>query len=334
MKSVPEYRREKHEDDDREDKIVAELPDERRDIGSGDKRQFSVGVLFEELSDGEISGAAGASGIIGVVGVGSGDSEIQNCKVKNTEIKSNYTTAAGICAYTNTGYITIKSSNVENCDIYARFNAAGVGGFTRYYTIDGVNIKDTNIISEVRNAAGITNVGWTDTAITNCIVQNCKIGNTKQEASKGISTYGTGARNCGNVGGIVGYCQSSKITNCNVIDTKITNNYMNTGGIAGFVVSGPENITGCTVTNTNIIANDQNVGGIAGYFGNGSSSVKNNSVIGGSITAKGPFVGGIVGYDSNYNRNRRIYSKRYYYKCNRWISRRNIRSIFTKTYKM
>ena len=285
-------------------------------------------------SYGEISGAAGASGIIGVVGVGSGDSEIQNCKVKNTEIKSNYTTAAGICAYTNTGYITIKSSNVENCDIYARFNAAGVGGFTRYYTIDGVNIKDTNIISEVRNAAGITNVGWTDTAITNCIVQNCKIGNTKQEASKGISTYGTGARNCGNVGGIVGYCQSSKITNCNVIDSKISNSCMNTGGIAGEVISGPENITGCTVTNTNIIANDQNVGGIAGYFGNGSSSVKNNSVIGGSITAKGPFVGGIVGYDSNYNRNRRIYSKRYYYKCNRWISRRNIRSIFTKTYKM
>ena len=196
------------------------------------------------------------------------------------------------------------------------------------------NIKDTNIISEVRNAAGITNVGWNDTAITNCIVQNCKIGNTKQEATSSMSTYGNGVKNYAHVGGIVGYCQATTIENCNVTDCEITNYYMNTGGIAGEVISGPEKITGCTVTNTNIEGKEHNVGGIAGYFGNGSSSVKNNSVIGGSITAKGPVVGGIVGYDGNYNRNRRIYSKRYYYKCNRWISRRNIRSIFTKTYKM
>lgn len=289
-------------------------------------------------SQGDMRKIFETSGILGsVCNVDERNITISECKVLNTEINTNYGYAVGICLYRAWSNMNIKNSLVEKCRILGKLNTAGVTDFcvsSGNLNISNVTIKETDIISEIRGAAGIANVSWNGTTISDCIVQDCRIENTKQEASKGISTYGTGARNCGNVGGIVGYCQSSKITNCNVIDSKISNSCMNTGGIAGEVISGPENITGCTVTNTNIIANDQNVGGIAGYFGNGSSSVKNNSVIGGSITAKGPFVGGIVGYDSNYNRNRRIYSKRYYYKCNRWISRRNIRSIFTKTYTM
>lgn len=232
---------------------------------------------------------------------------VSNTKVSETEIRTNYGMAFGVTTYSFYNRMNISNVDINDCDIYAKYSAAGV---TNYHSstcnIDNVNVNNTNITSEVRHAAGIVGAAWSGTTISNCNVNNCKIGNEEYEASNGLSSYYVPY--AGNVGGIVAHRQSGVVTNCSVSNTELTNQYMNTGGICGIMYS--NSVNDCTVNNITINGKGNNNGGIVGFsngsdriYSNGSytyePTINNCTVNGGTIIGDKENVGGIEGINVN-----------------------------------
>lgn len=241
-------------------------------------------------SSGEIIGA-NACGILGTnCGGLYRNNKIVNCKINNTEILNNYGKSMGIIDF-NYKVLEISNCTIENSTISGKVSTAGVTEYSSgKLTIDSVNIKNTNIISDVRHASGIITCGYPSTTISNCNVDNCEIKNLKTENSNGMNTYMPSSK--GNIAGIVGYANGCVVNNCNVTNTNLTNHYDNTGGIVGFTYS---DITSCNVKNITIIADKENTGGIVGLsMGNPITDCSVKETI---IESKGINVGGITGAD-------------------------------------
>ncbi len=178
--------------------------------------------------------------------------KIMNCKVANSNIKTQGKEAAGIvgCAYgsrevTN---ISITDCVIDNCDVlnrdtYSTYSASG-GICGVLYEAGNININN-NIVNK-----------------------------TSIESSLGTSSY---ANDC-NVGGIIGGTWSlskSKISNNDVLDCTINNNGSTSdgcstiGGVVGLLGMQDNNeaignISNCNIINTDITTHAGNLGGILG----------------------------------------------------------------------
>lgn len=219
---------------------------------------------------------------------------VTDCNITNSEIRTNQGIALGVFACGNG--VDIQRINIEDSLIQGRSTTAGV---TQYIgsklNIDTINIKNTQIISEERHASGIVTFAYSFATVNNCNIDACTIKNLNYVESNGLGKYSYAY--AGNVAGIVGIANGCCPTNCTVKNTRLENNYMNTGGIVGFLENSGT-IKDCSVENITIVAKGQNAGGICGYdlsYNTKTPVVSACSVNGGTIIGKSEHTGGITG---------------------------------------
>ncbi len=229
----------------------------------------------------------GVGGIAGQTG-----GSIKNCTTKNISITTNQGNTGGIVGY------CYSNAGINNCDIEkVNINSSGilVGGIVgcyQYGNIIDCDVTSSKVISTNYNVGGIA--GFAGAMTGN--IENCTVNSSEIEGKDS------------NVGGIVGQYSSTKegtkILECTIKDSKVTEtgaDAVSVGGIVGngynfytdtltpytdiescvvsnTQVTGVDNvggingavattITGCTVDKNTIITGRNNVGGIQGYSG-------------------------------------------------------------------
>lgn len=229
----------------------------------------------------------GVGGIAGQTG-----GSIKNCTTKNISITTKQGNTGGIVGY------CYSNAGINNCDIEkVNINSSGilVGGIVgcyQYGNIIDCDVTSSKVISTNYNVGGIA--GFAGAMTGN--IENCTVNSSEIEGKDS------------NVGGIVGQYSSTKegtkILECTIKDSKVTEtgaDAVSVGGIVGngynfytdtltpytdiescvvsnTQVTGVDNvggingavattITGCTVDKNTIITGRNNVGGIQGYSG-------------------------------------------------------------------
>lgn len=252
-----------------------------------------IGPYYET----EITGGK-AIGICGSAHLGTKNANITNCKISDTEIKSNFGGAVGIIEDGSWANNTTKIDGIDinNCIIKGKGSSMGVIHTTKSVLVENVNIKHTDIISEQMHAAGISTFLLGSSTIQNCTIENCNIKNLNVAKFSGAPTY-----DYGSVGGIVGTYSGNSITisQCNIIDTSLDNATDNTGGIIACSPGGSI-LKGNIVKNIKINAMGKSNGAIIGTH-TGNTQIYNCDVEGGTIYSKDSNVGGIIGWGISNN---------------------------------
>ena len=143
----------------------------------------------------------------------------------------------------------------NTCELTA--GVVGYPGYTKNVIISDIIIKDTDIIANSCNVAGILALSYYNDSLVmnNCDLENCNIKLINKVSASNSNTC-TG----GLIGYLTSYYNSSAIThtisNCNIKDSNIYGVGSNTAGGIGFISSSSAlNILNCSVENTDITEN-------------------------------------------------------------------------------
>lgn len=184
----------------------------------------------------------------------------------------------------NHGIVKTDNLTIKDCTVTANGATGGIMGYgvtqINNSTVNKCTIKDNSY--NMNGAGGL--VGFS-LSITDNIIKDSSVIDSNI-TSKDYA------------GGIVGFT-SGKIENCNVINTAITNENVNSsvGGIVGMIYDPSSKILNSTVSNSEI-EGEYYAGGIVGF---GEGDLADNKVIENTtVTAKGDWaVGGIIGMTKN-----------------------------------
>ena len=236
-------------------------------------------------NDGDVSGIVASAWCDVII--------IEDCNVKETNIKSKGTSAQGAtggmlgAVFGNGNYnskcekITIKNCNITDVNFNSKKDVAGIVGFveSKNIEVDSCNVINAEIVNESDsgntgsyNASGI--VAYVSGAAEKTSVKNCKVESSNITSAKDPSAIlgcKSAYSNEGNVNdGII------EIMNCAAINTNILNKddttgtYSSAGGIVANVYKGSSIIIeDCSLKNGSVKSNpksygtkDCNVGGI------------------------------------------------------------------------
>ncbi|MBR2703843.1 MAG: leucine-rich repeat protein [Clostridia bacterium] len=237
-------------------------------------KQCSGSIIDLTINNAKITGTTNAeSPKIGVFVGYMTEGSLINCHLTNSSIETNVQNVGGLIGHTKDLVKLSGCSTDENTTIKAKYNIGGlVGCSVNQIDIDNCS-NAADITGSDYNVGGI--VGFADKAIN---VK--KTNNSGNITSVEISTVVTETRpyptmpnyvvqttdyvGCTNIGGIVGYVNSSSVINA----TECTNTgdiygLTNIGGIVGYSEA-VTNMTLCT-NDGEVTAKKHNVGGIVGH---------------------------------------------------------------------
>ncbi|MDD2377101.1 MAG: hypothetical protein PHD15_06810 [Clostridia bacterium] len=262
------------------------------------------GGLFDRVTNGFIQNLTidrmnltGVGSLGALMGENTGTT-ITSCKVINSNITSNVApiygykgSAGGLIGFVNNLPITITKSKVISTKILGD-NSSGMIATS----FGDITITSSRVESVTAEYAGF--IGYNDAELT---MTSCK--SIKTVAPVGmvyISTGDTTFTNCesSNIQAVISgmvYLSEGKFTatNCKVLNSTITSDYDDIGGIISAANSDTE-FTGCEVNKTKITSGSgAAIGGLVAVS-NESTKIVNSNFIDSSITG-GYHVGGIVG---------------------------------------
>lgn len=220
----------------------------------------------------------GAGGLFGNVSGGVDSNVIRNVykniNVSDSNIEAVYRYAGGIA-----GLGDATNSTVRNVTVTAKSYVGGATGYTRSaYNYNGY-VYDSHISASVENAGGYA--GYINATIDTYVYNTEILGTTAN------------TKNIGGLGGLTttGGWLSER---CGVIDSHVSNEGINAGGISGYQ-NGLHYST--TVVNNTVVMALSSAGGLTGNFRSGSMR---NSIVENSNIVAHDHAGGVAGKFDNY----------------------------------
>ena len=190
--------------------------------------------------------------------------------------------------------VVINSVGVDNLGLFRWTNNLAK---VLNLSVDKVSVTGNNVVGVITGRNG--------GLIENCIVTNAKIianstvgiiaGNSTNAEVSNVYVSGTLNTNGGNVGGIVGYNDNSKILNSRAVEVHISSAGGNVGGIVGATNNSLALVDNCTIDDSSeIISTGED--GIGGIAGKASKCKVLNSTSSATINSEAKNTGGVVGY--------------------------------------
>jgi hypothetical protein len=197
-----------------------------------------------------------------------------NMNIKDSNITSSGNYTGGIAGYGDCNNCTVENTTV----IGSQYVGGAIGQTRQYYTYD-VIVKDSIVEGSTSYIGGI--FGYTNNTYDSFLISS--------------EVHGTNANTYG-VGGITGYKNGWTIYRCGVLDSSISNEGSETGGLTGRLNSG--NYYDSFVSNS-IITGASETGGLVGK--QTSSGIYYSRIMNTIVNSTESDAGGIVGHYNNDN---------------------------------